>query len=85
MIYVCPSCAVELNLLKYVHADHLETFDNYNARSEFPSHGSTLMKNPIRWGSLTSQEVMCLESHCVLGFILSLTGIFRASFSKDDE
>ena len=27
---------------------------------------------------------MCLEAHCVLGFIFSLTGIFRASFSKDE-
>ena len=45
-----------------------------------------VMKNPFRWGgggggaeALTSQE-----AHCVLGFIFSLTGIFRASFSKDD-
>ena len=71
---------------------HLETFHNYNRRSKFPSHSSTLIKNPIRlgWGgggvgeALTSQEVMCLKAHCVLGFIFSLTGIFRASFSKDD-
>ena len=28
---------------------------------------------------------MCLEAHCVLGFIFSLTGIFKASFSKDDR
>ena len=34
--------------------------------------------------ALTSQEVVCLEAHCVLGFICSLTGIFRASFLKDD-
>ena len=49
------------------------------------------MKDPISWGwggggggALTSQEVLCLEAHCVSGFIFSLTGIFRASFSKDD-
>ena len=38
-----------------------------------------------RGGALTSQKVMCSETHCVLGFIFSLTGIFRASFSKDDK
>ena len=36
-------------------------------------------------GVLNSQEVMCSEDHCVLGFIFSLTGIYRASFSKDDK
>ena len=36
-------------------------------------------------GTLNSHEVMCSEAHCGLGFILSLTGIFRASFSKDDK
>ena len=28
---------------------------------------------------------MCSEAHCVLGFIFSLTGMFRASFSEDDK
>ena len=28
---------------------------------------------------------MCLEAHCVLGFIVFSSGIFRASFSKDDK
>ena len=51
-------------LYVYVHTDHLGTFDNQNARSKFPSHSPTLMKNPIRWESLTSQEVMCLEAQC---------------------
>ena len=37
-------------------------------------------------GALTSQEVMCSEDHCVLGFIfLLLVLIYRASFSKDDK
>ena len=49
--------SVELNLLKplYVHTDHSGTFDNYNAELKFPSHSLALMKNPIRWGSLTSE------------------------------
>ena len=79
-----------------VHTDYLGTLDNHNARSKFILHSSTLMKNPIRCACvcvcvcgggggrvLTSQEVMYSETHCVLGFIFSLTGIFRASFSKD--
>ena len=71
-----------------LHTDHLGTLDNYNARSKFPSHSSTLMKNSIRWdggGGGESITFFCLEAHCVLGFIFSLAGIFRASFSKDDK
>ena len=71
-----------------VHTDHFGTVDNHNARSKFALHSSTLMENPIRWGgggAVTSQKVMCSEAHCVLGFIFSLTRIFRASFSKDDK
>ena len=73
-----------------VHTDHFGTVDNDNARSKFALHSSTLMKNPMRLGgggggALASQKVMCSETHCVLGFIFSLPGIFRASFSKDDK
>ena len=50
--YIGFGLSIELNLLKplYVHIDHSGTFHNYNARSKFPSHSSTLMKNPFRWG-----------------------------------
>ena len=67
----------------------LQTLGNHNAISKFALHSSTLMKNAIKWGggggALTSQEVTCSEAHCVLGLIFSLTGIYRASFSKDDK
>ena len=59
-------------------------FHDYNGRSKFPSHSSTLMKNPFRWGGGGGGALTSQEAHCVLGFIFSLTGIFRASFSKDD-
>ena len=64
--------------------DHLGTLDNYNARSKFPLHSSTLMKNPIRLGGggVTSQEVMCSEAHCILGFIFLLLVFLGHHFQR---
>ena len=42
-------CSAEFAKPLYVCV-HLGTLDNHNARSKFPLHSSTLMKNPIRWG-----------------------------------
>ena len=47
-VICCAKFAVPLYV--YMHTDHSGRFDNKNARSKFPSHSSTLMKNPIMLG-----------------------------------